>query len=85
MKKIVVLAVTVCAGVFAFNAFAGQKPWKETPEYQQIDKDARVSLQNCLNDEKNMTKECIKQTKKMMKARKKELKRAYKEKMKEAE
>ena len=71
------LAVTMILN--ATPVHADNHEYKNTPEYTRMEKEARESLKNCLNDDKNDTKDCVKSYKKERKAKKKEIKKMYKD------
>ncbi|MBQ8481935.1 MAG: hypothetical protein IJ532_05325 [Alphaproteobacteria bacterium] len=73
-------AAAVILSLSANPANAMHHEYKNTPEYQQMEKDTRETLKNCLNDENTKTKDCIKEYKNMRKTKKKELKKIMKEK-----
>lgn len=70
------LALT--AGIIFLSASANaEQDVRRLPQYQNIDNDARVSLQKCLDDKTNSIEHCMHKTKKMLKHEKKKLKNAH--------
>lgn len=76
---LVTLAVVLSLGVNSANA--EHHEYKDTPQYQQMEKDTREMLKNCLNDESVKTKECLEKYKDEHKAKKKEIKKMFKKEM----
>lgn len=68
----------VILSLTAAQAYAENHEYKNTPQYQQMEKDTREALKNCLNDENIKTKNCIEKYKDTRKAQKKEIKKMYK-------
>lgn len=71
MSKFLILATGIF--MFASAAHAGQNI-RRLPDYQNIDLQARTSLQKCLDDKTNSIEHCVHKTKKMLKHEKKKLK-----------
>lgn len=78
MKKFLAILSIGIAFLSTANCFAGNKAYKNSPEYQKLNDNMRSDLQNCLNNTQMSTKECVKQSKRNYKKQKKELKKKYK-------
>ena len=78
MKKFMLSGLVAVLCAVSVNALAGDNAYKNTAEYKAIDAKARASLQECLKNENNMTRDCMEQTKDMMKSAKKQVKKDYK-------
>lgn len=78
MNKLLMFLSLCVLAISSSPSFAGQHEYKNTPQYQQMEKDTRASLRSCLDNDEINTKQCIEKYKDTRKQKKKELKQMSK-------